>query len=92
MSETVPVQASALALQTEKMDLHVDLDAAAVTDLPLPRYRNYQSLINLVPWRHSGRLSEYDSSRAGARIEHQHKWRQSKQQRDAHRGALSIFI
>ena len=49
ISETVTVQASALALQTEKMDLHVDLGSDAVTNLPLPRYRNYQSLINLVP-------------------------------------------
>ena len=49
ISETVTVQASALALQTEKMDLHVDLGSDAITNLPLPRYRNYQSLINLVP-------------------------------------------
>src|SRR5262245_30360275 len=49
LADTVMVEASALSLQTDKMDLHVDLSSHAVTNLPLPRYRNYQSLINLVP-------------------------------------------
>ena len=49
VSETVTVQAAALALQTEKTDVHAELNAQAVVNLPLPRYRNYQSLINLVP-------------------------------------------
>jgi hypothetical protein len=49
LTDTVTVQAAALSLQTDKMDLHVDLSSQAVTNLPLPRYRNYQSLINLVP-------------------------------------------
>jgi hypothetical protein len=49
VTESVTVQAATLALQTEKTDLHTELDSKDVTNLPLPRYRNYQSLVNLVP-------------------------------------------
>lgn len=49
VTESVTVSAAALALQTEKTDVSVELDEKSVRNLPLPRYRNYQSLINLVP-------------------------------------------
>jgi hypothetical protein len=48
-SDKVTVSADALVLQTDKTDLHTDLTAKDVTDLPLGHYRNFQSLINLVP-------------------------------------------
>ncbi len=49
VSEGITVSAQAQALQTDKTDLHTDLNADAVTNLPLPHYRNFQSLVNLVP-------------------------------------------
>ena len=49
VSEGITVEASAQALQTDKADVHTDLSADIVQNLPLPHYRNYQSLINLVP-------------------------------------------
>src|SRR3954447_26735355 len=49
VSETVSVAASAATLQTDKSDLHVELDQRAVTNMPLGNYRNFQTLINLVP-------------------------------------------
>lgn len=49
VSEAISVQASALALQTDKTDVSTELTSKEVTNLPLPRYRNYQSLVNLVP-------------------------------------------
>ncbi len=49
VTENVTVQASALALQTDKTDIHTDLNSDVIQNLPLPHYRNYQSLINLVP-------------------------------------------
>jgi outer membrane receptor protein involved in Fe transport len=49
ITEQVVVAASAAVLQTDKTDVHVELDSKAVTALPLPNYRNYQSLIDLVP-------------------------------------------
>ena len=49
LSETVNVVAESTLLQTEKADLNTEISAKAVTNLPLNRFRNYQSLLNLVP-------------------------------------------
>ena len=49
MNEEVTVEASAAVLQTAKSDVSVSLDPRALQNLPLSNYRNYQSLINLVP-------------------------------------------
>jgi hypothetical protein len=48
-AETITVEANAAAIQTESADVHVALSSQAITQLPLPGYRNYQTLINLVP-------------------------------------------
>lgn len=47
--ETVTVETSATLLQSDTADVHTELEAKALTELPLPGYRNYQSLIDLVP-------------------------------------------
>jgi Carboxypeptidase regulatory-like domain/TonB dependent receptor-like, beta-barrel len=49
VTESVTVDASAALLQTAKADVNVNLESRAIRDLPLSNYRNYQSLINLVP-------------------------------------------
>src|SRR5215218_55269 len=49
LSETVTVQSESQLLQTDKADTHTELQSKAITELPLPQNRNYQSLINLVP-------------------------------------------
>jgi len=49
ISEQITVEASATVLQTDKADTHTELNSKQVANLPLPGYRNYQSLINLVP-------------------------------------------
>jgi hypothetical protein len=49
LSEQVTVAADATQLQTDKADTHSTLTAQQVEGIPLPGYRNYQSLINLVP-------------------------------------------
>lgn len=49
LSETVDVVAESTLLQTEKADLNTELTGKAVTNLPLNSYRNYQTLLNLVP-------------------------------------------
>jgi hypothetical protein len=43
------VAASAALLQTTKTDVNVNLEARAIGDLPLSGYRNFQTLVNLVP-------------------------------------------
>ena len=49
LSETVTVQSESQLLQTDKTDVHTELRSKEITNLPLNQYRNYQTLINLVP-------------------------------------------
>jgi hypothetical protein len=49
LAEQVTVSAEATALQTDKADTHSTITTQQVENMPLPAYRNYQSLINLVP-------------------------------------------
>ena len=56
VTEQVSVEASTALLQTSKANVSVNLDTRAMENLPLPGYRNFQSLINLVPGATPGRL------------------------------------
>ncbi|HEU0185538.1 MAG TPA: carboxypeptidase-like regulatory domain-containing protein, partial [Blastocatellia bacterium] len=47
--ESVTVSADAATLKTEKSDISSEINSAQVTQLPLNQYRNYQTLLNLVP-------------------------------------------
>ncbi|MGH9161062.1 MAG: carboxypeptidase regulatory-like domain-containing protein, partial [Vicinamibacteraceae bacterium] len=49
LAETVTVASGAALLQTDRADVHTELRSKEITDVPLPAYRNYQSLMNLVP-------------------------------------------
>jgi outer membrane receptor protein involved in Fe transport len=49
MTEQVTVSAAIAALQTDKSDVRAEIASQTITNMPLPGYRNYQSLINLVP-------------------------------------------
>ncbi len=49
LSEQVTVAGEATLLQTDKSDTHTTIGTQAVNNMPLPAYRNYQSLMNLVP-------------------------------------------
>ncbi|HBY63970.1 MAG TPA: hypothetical protein DEH78_29455, partial [Solibacterales bacterium] len=49
MAEQVTISATAVQLQTEKSDVRHEITGKTVQNLPLPGYRNYQSLIALVP-------------------------------------------
>jgi hypothetical protein len=48
-TEQVTVSAAIAALQTDKSDVRTELSSQTITNLPLPSYRNYQSMIMLVP-------------------------------------------
>ena len=48
-NQEVNVTGSATVLQTDKSDVHTELGTSDLRNLPLPSYRNYQSLLNLVP-------------------------------------------
>jgi hypothetical protein len=49
LSETINVVSETTLLQTVKADLSTELTAKEVTNLPLNQFRNYQTLLNLVP-------------------------------------------
>ena len=49
LTETVTVTTEATLLKTDKADVSVDLRPEDVINLPLNQYRNYQTLLNLVP-------------------------------------------
>jgi hypothetical protein len=49
VNEVVTVGAEVVALQTDKSDLHTDIESRALTQLSVAGYRNYQSLLDLVP-------------------------------------------
>ena len=49
ISEHVTVSATASALQTDRSETRAEISSRTVVELPLPAYRNFQSLINLVP-------------------------------------------
>lgn len=49
LAEQVTVSASTVQLQSDKADVNTELTTQTLTSMPLPGYRNYQSLMNLVP-------------------------------------------
>ena len=49
VNESVTVNAGVVALQTDTADVHAELSSRDVINMPLPKYRNYQTLVNLVP-------------------------------------------
>jgi hypothetical protein len=48
-SQSVMVAAESPLLQTDNSDVHKDIPSKELTDLPVDGYRNYQSLLGLVP-------------------------------------------
>jgi hypothetical protein len=49
LTETVTVESKPALLKTDKADTGSAFSAKEVVDLPLPEFRNYQSLLDLVP-------------------------------------------
>ena len=49
LSEAVTVSAQAVALQTDRADVHSELSATQLNNLPVPIGRNYQMLFTTVP-------------------------------------------
>ncbi len=66
VTESVTVEASAAVLQTTKVDVSVNLESRAMENLPLSNYRNYQTLINLVPGATPARFRTPSPIRPGA--------------------------
>ena len=80
VSEKVTVEAEGVTLQTEKTDVHTEITAKAILEMPLNQYRNYQTLINLVPGATPGVIPERHCGYAGTGSEHQHQRHEPEQQ------------
>ena len=65
ITDQVTVESAVAQLQTDKSDVHVEIGSKEVTNMPLPRYRNYQSLLNLVPGTTPGRFQNSAGSTPG---------------------------
>ena len=65
VTESVTVEASAAVLQTTKSDVSVNLESRAMANLPLSNYRNYQTLINLVPGATPARFQNAEADTPG---------------------------
>ncbi len=61
VTQAVTVQASAALLQTTSGAVKTDINATEVKNLPLSRFRNYQSLMNLVPGATPGRFQNAEA-------------------------------
>ncbi|MSV29335.1 MAG: carboxypeptidase regulatory-like domain-containing protein, partial [Bryobacterales bacterium] len=49
VSETITIGAEAVQLQSDKSDLHTDISSKELTQISVGGYRNFQSLLDLVP-------------------------------------------
>lgn len=49
LAETITVSGAGTALKTDTTDVSAQLESQEITELPLGQFRNFQSLINLVP-------------------------------------------
>ena len=49
LTETVTVESEAQLLQTDEASVSTEIESEAIVNMPLSGYRNYQTLINLVP-------------------------------------------
>ena len=92
VTESIVVEAGQVALQTDKADLHTELGAKDVINLPLPRYRNYQSLINLVPGATPGRLQNSIQAAPGRALETNVNGVNRNNNATRIDGALSVFL
>ena len=79
VSEQVTVEAQGVTLQTEKTDVHTEISEKAIQEMPLNQYRNYQTLINLVPGATPGQFQNAiaDTPRTGP--DHQHQRHEPEQ-------------
>src|SRR5690606_5576468 len=70
ISDVVTVSGAATLLQTDTTDVRAQLENEAITNLPLNQYRNYQSLINLVPGATPGRFQNAITDTPGRALTH----------------------
>ena len=61
VAQAITVEASTAVLQTQTSDVKTSINAEVVNDMPLSRFRNYQTLLNLVPGATPGRFQNAEA-------------------------------
>ena len=84
IAEQITVEGTATLLQTDKSDTHTELNAKQVSNLPLPGFRNYQSLINLVPGATPGAFQNSVTDTPGRSLRTNINGTNRQQQRHTH--------
>src|SRR5438477_3120025 len=92
VNESVTVQAGAATLQTDKTDVHSELSSREVINMPLPHYRNYQSLINLVPGATPGVIQNSIQAAPGRALETNVNGVNKNNNSTRIDGAISVYI
>ncbi|MEX2261708.1 MAG: TonB-dependent receptor [Bryobacteraceae bacterium] len=92
VTESVTVDAGLATLQTEKADVHAELNSKELVNMPLPRYRNYQSLINLVPGATPGQYQNSIQAAPGRALSTNVNGVNRNNNATRIDGALSVFL
>jgi hypothetical protein len=92
VTESVLVEAGQVSLQTDKTDLHSELSSKELVNLPLPHYRNYQSVINLVPGATPGILQNSIQAAPGRALSTNVNGVNRNNNATRIDGALSVFL
>ena len=79
------MQSEQKLLQTDSGSVTAELKSREIESLPLGNYRNYQSLLNLVPGTTPARVPERGDRHAGARADHKRQRHRPEQQQHAAR-------
>jgi hypothetical protein len=91
VAEAITVGAEAPALQTDKADVHVNLTSQEITNLPLANYRNYESLIDLVPGASPAKFSNTVDNEPARSLVHNINGTQNAGNNSRVDGATNIF-
>lgn len=92
VTETVTVDAGQVTLQTDTADVHSEISTKDVINMPLPRYRNYQSLINLVPGATPGQYQNSIQAAPGRALSTNVNGVNRNNNATRIDGALSVFL
>ncbi|HET8547517.1 MAG TPA: TonB-dependent receptor [Bryobacteraceae bacterium] len=92
VAEQITITAEALALQTDKSETRSEIATSAITSLPLPNFRNYQSLINLVPGATPGEFQNTYMSAPGRALRTNVNGANPNNNNTRVDGATNIFI
>ena len=74
VSDIVSVQADSTVLQTESATVKAEISSREIQSMPISNYRNYQSLLNLVPGTTPAAFQNANTDTPERALDHQCQW------------------